>query len=269
MQAKSIAQVIKQLDEIVDWSIEHNSRAGYFAALYRKVTIKIQEGIKQDLFEDNARMERFDVIFANRFLRAHALWQAGKNPTMVWQTTFHALKSWQPLVLQHLLLGMNAHINLDLGIAAARTAPGSKLASLENDFNKINDVLAELVNSVVDELCQIWPPLRLLTVGKADNVLANFSMDKARAESWAFAETLAALKVADQEDEIRDKDYQMAKLGMVFANPGAMLNLALLPVRVGERGSIVQKIHVLSQPTTEMKSMELNLYSDFNVWPLI
>jgi len=263
LKANTIDEVISYMDDIVAWSKTHNSRVGYFAALYRKVTIKIKQEIEVGGFDDNSRMETFDVIFANRYLKAFSQWRDGKNPSMVWQTTFHAVDEWRPLVVQQLFLGMNAHINLDLGIAAARTSPGDALPALKNDFNKINDVLASLVDSVIDELSKIWPPLKLLTLSKADDVLVNFSMSKARDQAWALAKVLAPLDVADQEYEIRDKDYEMAKLGMLIADPGFLVNAAMLPIRIGERGTIQQKIDVLSQPTEKMKKAELNLLFGF------
>ena len=124
MSAQTIDQVIQQLDDIVDWSLSHNSRLGYFAALYRKVTLKVKEGINTGFFEDGPRMERLDVIFADRYLEAFEQNQKKIPPTRSWQFAFETCKRWWPIVLQHLLLGMNAHINLDLGIAAARTSPG-------------------------------------------------------------------------------------------------------------------------------------------------
>ena len=66
--AETIDGVIGKLDQIIDWSYTTKSRLGYFAALYRKVTIKVKEGIEEDFFEDGERMERLDVIFANRSL---------------------------------------------------------------------------------------------------------------------------------------------------------------------------------------------------------
>ena len=49
------------------------------------------------------------------------------------------------------MIGMNAHINLDLGIAAATVAPTpAELEALHADFNRINDVLARLVRIVED-----------------------------------------------------------------------------------------------------------------------
>jgi hypothetical protein len=43
MQARNIYEVIQQLDDIIDWALSKKSRLGYFAALYRKVTLKVKE----------------------------------------------------------------------------------------------------------------------------------------------------------------------------------------------------------------------------------
>lgn len=39
--ATSIDEVIAQLTAIVEWSKQNDSRSGYFAALYRKVTVQV------------------------------------------------------------------------------------------------------------------------------------------------------------------------------------------------------------------------------------
>ncbi len=143
--ATSIDGVIAQLSAIVEWSKQNNSRMGYFAALYRKVTIQVKKGIADNFFDDGPRMERLDVIFANRYIQACYQYQTGQTPTHSWVCAFEKTQRWWPIVLQHLLLGMNAHINLDLGIAAAETVPPEELQSLKGDFEKINNVLAGLV----------------------------------------------------------------------------------------------------------------------------
>ncbi|MEK7325664.1 MAG: DUF5995 family protein, partial [Chloroflexota bacterium] len=52
MTAENIDQVISQLDDIIATARREKSRAGYFAALYRKVTVKVKEGIAAGRFED-------------------------------------------------------------------------------------------------------------------------------------------------------------------------------------------------------------------------
>jgi hypothetical protein len=69
-QADTIDRVVSELDAILDWSRAAPSRPGYFPGLYRQVTAKVQEGIEQRFFDDGDRMERLDVVFANRYLSA-------------------------------------------------------------------------------------------------------------------------------------------------------------------------------------------------------
>jgi Family of unknown function (DUF5995) len=58
--AQSIDEVIARLTDIIDISRQEPGRLGYFAALYRKVTISIKQGILNGRFEDGARMEMLD-----------------------------------------------------------------------------------------------------------------------------------------------------------------------------------------------------------------
>ena len=117
----TIDSILAQLSAIIADSEKTNSRLGYFAALYYKVTASVKDGIAKGRFGDGPRMEKLDVIFASRYLDALAAWKAGKPLTESWRLAFDASKQSNLLVLQHLLLGMSAHINLDLGIAAVDT----------------------------------------------------------------------------------------------------------------------------------------------------
>ena len=66
MQAKTIDEVIDYLDEIIETARATGSRTGYLAALYKKVTVQVKEKTAAGYFDDNERMEKLDVIFANR-----------------------------------------------------------------------------------------------------------------------------------------------------------------------------------------------------------
>src|SRR6478735_2081422 len=131
------------------------SRLGYFAALYNRVTMAVRDGIRAGTFADNARMERLDVAFANRYLVAHDRFSRGAAAPASWRLAFEAGTRLDLSVLQHLLLGINAHINLDLGVACAEVAPGAAIDDLEADFNRINDLLASLLPQVELQLIEI------------------------------------------------------------------------------------------------------------------
>jgi hypothetical protein len=242
-----IAQVVDRLDAIVAWSRDHGSRLGYFPALYRKVTIAVAREIERGAFDDGPRMTRLDVAFAGRYLDAIEAFRDRRPTTQAWDAAFTAAGHWWPIVLQHLLLGMNAHINLDLGIAAARCVERDELPTLRADFDRINTILAGLVAEVRDELARIWPVLRLFNavLGRTQTTLINFSMERARDRAWAVAEELAPLPRPAQEAAIARLDRGVATFARVVRHPGFVLGATTRLVRVGELGSIDRKIAIL------------------------
>ncbi len=245
--ADTIDEVVERLSEIVEWSRAANSRLGYFAALYSKVTVTVGEGIADGFFDDGDRMERLDVIFANRYLEAFEAHRGGRPTTGPWAYAFRVADQSWPIVLQHLLLGMNAHINLDLGIAAARTVPPEELPDLRGDFDKINEVLASLVGGVQEELAQVWMVLRLMNryLGGAEDAIINFSMEKARDHAWSVATRLALLTEADQARAIDELDSKIVALAHLIRHPGIVGGTVTKVIRIGERGSIPRIIDIL------------------------
>lgn len=247
MSADSIDEVIAQLDARIARAEEAGSPAGYFAALYRKVTARVRTGIREGEFEDGPRMERLDVVFANRYLEAARALDEGRRPSESWHVAFEASRRWSPIVLQHLLLGMNAHINLDLGVAAAEAAPGAALPALRDDFNRINGILGSLMAGVKQDLTTIWPMMGVFdrALGTSEDVIANFSMEKARCAAWALAESLAPRQAGAREDAIRSADARVARFGRCLWRPGLFGQVPGVLVRVCERGSVRGKIRLL------------------------
>ena len=247
MSTSPIDAVIDQLDQIIDLQHQLGHRQGYFPALYRRVTIEVKNGVNNGVFEDPARMERFDVLFANRYVEAFENRSRGEPTTRAWTVAFDATENWWPIVLQHLLLGINAHINLDLGIAAALTSPGSAIDGLEKDFARINGILADLVDDVQRQLEQIWPSLVWLgrIAGRTDEAIINFSMEKARRQAWAVAKRLAPLDEAARQSVIDQLDLKTALIGHAIRRPGPLARCVLAYIRLRERGTVREIIDIL------------------------
>ena len=119
---------------------------GYFAALYRRVTVEVKGRMDKGHFVDPARMEALDAVFANRYLDAYHRYRCGEGTTRAWTYAFTASADPEPTVLQHLLMGMNAHISLDLGIAAAEVAlehPGEGFKVRHASHGRIDSLISE------------------------------------------------------------------------------------------------------------------------------
>ena len=246
--AASIDEVLAALDAIIDRAYEERDRAGYFASLYRGVTTAVKAGIASGSFEDGPRMQRLDVVFANRYLDALHRYRSGEPLSLCWRAAFDAVKHRRVVIVQHLLLGMNAHINLDLGIAAAEVCPGSALPGLEQDFNAINTVLASLETGVEAEVCSLSPWIdRLDHVDpNAGRVVANFSIDRARECAWRTAQRLSVLEGAERDAAIAEIDAEIALLAHLVERPvGVAINLNLVLVRLREVWDVRKVIRTL------------------------
>lgn len=247
MQATTIDEVLQQLEVIIEQNKTQQNANGYFAALYYNVTAQVKDGIAKGAFENGSRMEQLDVHFANRYLEAYDNYSRQVPCSLSWKTAFDSSTHFWPIVLQHLLVGINAHINLDLAIAAEKTCPGPALETLKNDFDRINEILAGLVGEVESRLSAMWPFLRVLlkVAGKMDSFLINFSMKKARDGAWKFATELASAPVQDKPALIRQRDATVTGVAELVLHPGFFFTLLLRIIRMGERFGTSGKIQLL------------------------
>ncbi len=254
--AETIDEVLARLDKIVAWSLSEKSRAGYFAALYRRVTQTVRSQIGTGFFDNDQRMRRLDVTFANRYLTAFQQWRDhDASISDSWEVAFEAVGNSKLLILQHLLVGMNAHINYDLGIAAATIAPTeSELQSLHDDFNRINCLLACLVPTVFAELGDLSPMIHLLEeVGEqGEEGLVGTVMDVARDFAWMLAHELAALKdLSDLRSKLmRFKDREVHWLGAKVVDPGTLVDAVIHVVRLQESKDVEKNITELGSKET-------------------
>lgn len=217
-QAETIEEVIEIMDDIVDDTIIHPNRLGYFAALYRAVTVVVKERCEAaDLFDDNDRMRRLDVVFANRYFDAYFAQREERACSESWKASFDNSILPHLLILQHLLLGMNAHIALDLGIAAAQTAKefDGLTKSLEDDFMRLNNLLSGMIDTVQVEVGKLSPLLKYadFLAWRLDETFVAFSINIARDKAWEFAQTLYNLPEEEWDKAIKARDAKVGNFG--------------------------------------------------------
>lgn len=247
MPAKTIDEVLTELDLIIDETVAENNFIGIFAYVYRRTTAQVKQAILEKQFEDNIRMEALDVAFANLYLTAYQQYTSGLLCSTSWLTAFSA-KNERITIIQHLLLGMNAHINLDLGIAAATIAPGASLPALKADFMKVNQLLGELVNEMQGRVAKVSRLMFLLDwAGKnTDELIVSFSMAKSREQSWNLACVLAQLAETDRKPIIEVADRTITALGTTLkCPPGKSLKMLLKLIAFFEEknsGTIIGKL---------------------------
>ena len=243
--------MVEAIADVVRGAKDSESRVGFFAAMYSGVTLQVRAGVETELFEDGARMERLATTFATRYLDAVNRFRSGDQPSRCWDFAFRSAEMWRPLILQHLLLGINAHINLDLGIAAALTSPGDDLPDLRNDFVEINRVLARQVDGIRETIGELSPWIGLLdrVDPSAGRAIVNFSIERARDQAWSVAELLAGLPEEQWPEHVDVLDRNALSLARLVRDPpGVILKAGLRIIRVREMNDVRQAIERLERP---------------------
>ena len=245
--------VIAAMDGEVERCLECGDASGYFTVVYRAVTQRVRDGIGAGDFADGDQMERFDVLFAKRYLDAINAWnsRSGNLPD-AWRLAFETAQHGRCLVAQHLLLGINAHINLDLGVAAAAAAPPGEVDALRDDFETINDVLAELVDRMQASLASVSPWTRWIDIAglRFDEAVVTFSLRRARADAWRFATELSAASPDERQGLEARRDAEVAALGARIARPGRPLRWLVGAAHRAERHDLQSVIAGLGVPSS-------------------
>jgi hypothetical protein len=252
-----IDHVIRRLEYVIQWSKKHHNRIGYFAALYERVTIEVDRNIDLEFFNYNDQMMRFDVIFAEYYLMAFEGFMRGDSISEVWQLAFDMTQDDRLSVIQHLLLGMNAHINLDLAVTVANVATPETIKTFKNDFYAINEVLSSLVDLVEDQIGQIYRSIKFFDklLGRLDERFVDRRMAKYRDRAWQLAVELTQLSGPERTKRILEVDQEMAESAKnSIAKPiGTRFKIGNYLIRRKEANRVEEIIDILHSGETYEK----------------
>jgi hypothetical protein len=255
MRADDIDGVIAHLADIVNGAVRDGDRVGYFASLYRQVTVAIRDAIQAKEFDEGERMSRFDAAFGNRYFEALDAWQHDQKGPRCWREAFRLLQNADTIIVQHLLLGVNAHINLDLAVAAAVTSPGDSIRDLERDFFLVNDILVRVLAQIQDALDHVSPFMSLLDEfgGRTDERILDFNIRVARLEAWQNALLLAHQTDAQRAETIERLDTRAALLAVLLARPGGLIRPVVELIRARENPDaweVISRLDSAASPRT-------------------
>jgi hypothetical protein len=205
--------------------------SGYFPAMYARVTAEIARTVDRAGFADGRSMEAFADDFARRYTDASA--RTIERPAC-WQACWDVAGDGKLLIVQHLLLGVNAHVNYDLPqavVRAARAAGGLDL--VRADFDAVNAVLAATSVDVIRDLDRVsrWVS-ELASIGGGR--LFNFSLRVARDQAWAAAERMYPLDDDGTREYLAELDRLVSVLAYLIVHPGLPARLAIRVARLLE-----------------------------------
>lgn len=202
------AIIIQQMqNQAAAWR-QAGDRRFIFLDCYRRMTGNMLTAVAAHEFHDAAWVDRLLHRFADYYFDALALYEqdAAAAPP-VWRTAFDAAHRPETMVLQNLLLGVNAHINYDLVLALVdvlqddwpNLTPPQRQQRYADHYT-VNVVIGRTIDEVQDEVLEReQPALDLLDklMGRADEWLISRLITHWRGEVWQHA--VCALESADDD----------------------------------------------------------------------
>jgi hypothetical protein len=219
----SIGDVVAAMQARLDALTPEQEQRREFLGTYQRTTLAVGNAVQDNVFEDGPWVEAWDVAFAELYLDALDADPSGGRVPRPWRLAFEARPGLAPL--QHVLLGINAHINYDLPqallavISDADFADPAVLDRRRRDHERIDGVLSGRVAAEDSELAvrsarslldRVLAPLnqraskRFLREARqkvwhntAELQQARLAGRAAYAERLAELELLSAAKIAD------------------------------------------------------------------------
>ncbi|HEX2204722.1 MAG TPA: DUF5995 family protein [Longimicrobium sp.] len=206
---QTIDDVVAGITAVERHLLARRDRRAVFASAYLAITLAVRQGADDGAFGDNDWVRRYDVAFANLYRIALLDFERGRFERVprAWRFSFETSLSGDSLVLQDLLLGINAHINHDLALALFEVSVDPR-DRRHADHTKVNEVLGAATDALQDRIARAYAPaLRVLdqVAGRLDEELAGFSVRQAREASWVAALGLANARGEGERAGVRGR----------------------------------------------------------------
>jgi hypothetical protein len=187
----------------------------------------MRDRVALEAFNDPAWVHRYAVAFATLYRRAFNAYDAGRLAEVpkAWRLCFDAAAAGTGLVLQDMLLGVNAHVNNDLPLALDRVSIGPNRNNRRRDHEAVNAVLAAVTERATERIAALYAPgLPSMDncAGELDEMVSLFSLQVARDGAWESAVTLA---------NARDAVERALASRLISARAAVMARLLLAPSR--------------------------------------
>lgn len=228
-EIQTINQVIDAMTEKLDILQRNGDHRVVFHRVYLLMTKEMQKRLSSDFFLDPVWMERVLVGFAHYYFNAIEAYEAGQSCPPAWELAFRLASEKQAFVLQDALLGINAHINSDLPmvmhmiLTEDNAWPDARIMlRRRQDHDRINNVLADLMDLVQDELAHHYARfIRAIDIvmDRKDESLSAFIMAHCREHVWDNTELLLDARNDEQRNFHRNRiENEALTIGLKVAN---------------------------------------------------
>ena len=200
--ATTIEEVLTKLEHL-DSMLDVRDGLKWFNLLYLMVTREVVEHPPEGGWNDPFWIAQLDICFANIYFDALRAWISDPgSATKAWRVLFGDRSHERIMRVQFALCGMNAHINRDLQVALFETYRHYGVSVDENspqhrDFEHINTILEVVEPRAMEFLATGIVGVIDEGLGQLDNILARWSIRRARETAWFDSQILWTLRDSD------------------------------------------------------------------------
>lgn len=195
--------VDKMLTIIEEFEGKRDNRT-IFLQCYSMMTANVLTAIEQDRFKDPVWVRTLLHRFADYYFDALTCYDCGEKAPKVWQEVHKAAATKNLAVIQHLLLGVNAHINYDLVLTLYdMLSPEWEDLSVDmqdvryDDHSLVNTIIGETIDKVQDEVVEKYAPSMDVidtVLGRLDEYLLLKLISDWREKVWNHAQNLLQME---------------------------------------------------------------------------
>lgn len=205
----------------LDEALPERDGIAVFNRVYLAVTEAVDRCVDAGRFADARAAITLDVRFAERYLTAVEEVARGHRPPACWRPLFQFRRHPGVRPLQFALAGINAHIGHDLALAVVDTCRslGCEPADVEDEFDRVGDLLVSLEERIREELMP--GPDVLQVADPLTHLLGAWSLERARDATWTAARALWALRgLPDVAEEFTERlDTAVGFAGRMLLTP--------------------------------------------------
>lgn len=207
-------QLLSQMNiQAATWESQDDKRF-IFLRCYNMMTANMIEAVQQGRFQDGVWVGKLLHRFAAYYFEALEQFEHNDAHTPPVWSQVHDASTHQDLhVLQHLLLGINAHINYDLVLALYdelvaewtdddRDVRQQRMA----DHNMVNTIIGETIDTVQDQVIERELPLMRLVdnlMGRVDEWLLSELISSWRSEVWEECGAMLKCESPENKESLR------------------------------------------------------------------
>ncbi|MFO7824811.1 MAG: DUF5995 family protein [Cyclobacterium sp.] len=207
------ALLVNMQDRVENWKNTGDQRH-VFLGCYSMMSHNMYTALTKEQFLNADWVGRLLLRFSEYYFEALAHYE--ENPKVspaVWRQVHDASLNPEINVTQHLLLGVNAHINYDLPLALydCLVESWNQLSepdkhSLRTDHELVNEIIADTIDAVQDSIINpsSWSMAAIdVLMGRLDEWLLSKLISSWRNEVWEVNLELLSCPTEEQRNRIR------------------------------------------------------------------